>query len=151
VTIGSNKQKVTVQLDTGSSELWVNPTCSTVQSPSNRAYCNSIPRYVPGTSSKNLNTPFVIHYGKGDTTGTYYTDDISIGSGSLKAQQFGVATRSVDLPFGILGVGPDTILFNYPSLLRNLATQKQINSAAFSLDLHNPSSPGIRHYSLLTL
>jgi hypothetical protein len=153
VSIGSNSQPVTVVLDTGSSELWVNPTCATVQSPTNLAYCNSLPRYDPTTSSTsvNLGTPFVIHYGKGDTQGTYYTDDIKIGTGSLDNQQFGVASESVDIQAGILGVGPHTPLFNYPSLVENLAAQKQINSVAFGLDLHNPSTPGTKKLECLKL
>src|SRR2546430_16123590 len=102
---GKNSQPVTVQLDTGSKELWVDPDCSTASTAADQAYCNGLPRYNPETSSthKNLKNPFFITYGKGNVSGTYYTDDLKCGSATIKSQQFGVANTSNDLPFGIMG------------------------------------------------
>jgi Eukaryotic aspartyl protease len=146
VSIGSVPDVVTVQLDTGSSQLWVNPNCVTAGGAADVAYCNSLKRYDPTKSatSKNLGIPFDLSYGSGEAVGFYYTDDIMIGSGALNNQEFGVASDSRTEPFGILGIGPHTPDFDYPSVIENLAAQKQINSVAFSLDLHDPSSPGTK-------
>jgi len=143
VNIGSNSQPVVVDLDTGSSELWVNPDCATANTPNEQAYCNSLPKYNPGTSttSKNLGIQFNLQYGKGSASGTYYTDDITCGSATIKTQQFGVADTSQFMSNGILGVGLHTSQFNYPSVIENLAAQGKIKSVAFSLDLRSVNQP----------
>jgi hypothetical protein len=65
-------------MDTGSSELWVDPVCAKSWSPS---LCNSIGRYLPSLSSTDvdLNMTFSILYGSGDVSGEYLTDNITMG------------------------------------------------------------------------
>ncbi|OCK98072.1 acid protease [Cenococcum geophilum 1.58] len=139
LSIGSNSQNVSVQLDTGSSELWVNPDCTTAPTVKLQNFCESLSRYNPATStsSNNLGDNFELAYGKGEVDGVYYTDDIKVGSSTIKGQQFGVASDSIDLGTGILGVGLHTPEFNYPSFIESLAAQGQTKSVAFSLDLRS--------------
>lgn len=139
LSIGSDSQNVTVQLDTGSSELWVNPDCTAAPTVELQSFCESLPRYNPATStsSNNLGDNFDLQYGKGEAVGVYYTDNIKVGSSTIKGQQFGVASDSVDLDTGILGVGPHTSQFDYPSFIESLAAQGQTKSVAFSLDLRS--------------
>jgi hypothetical protein len=143
VAIGSNSQPVNVQLDTGSSELWVDPDCSTADGTSAQSFCNAEPKYDSSTSTTavDLLTTFSLSYGKGSASGDYFTDDMAFGSAKIKAQQFGVASTSSLMTVGILGVGPHTPDFNYPSVIETLATQKQTNSVAFSLDLRSVNDP----------
>ena len=130
---------MSVQLDTGSSELWVNPDCTAAPTVELQNFCESLPRYNPttSTSSNNLGDNFDLAYGKGEAVGVYYTDNIEVGSSTIKGQQFGVASDSVDVYTGILGVGPHTPQFDYPSFIESLAAQGQTKSVAFSLDLRS--------------
>lgn len=79
VQIGTPAQTVKVFVDTGSYELWVNPTCS--KSP-NQTLCNSFGYYNPRTSStvKNVNQDFQLYYGSGYAQGRYYTDQVYLAS-----------------------------------------------------------------------
>jgi Eukaryotic aspartyl protease len=77
----------------------------------------------------------------------YYTDDIALGSSTIKAQQFGVATSSAEEESGILGLGPPMNSMAYPSILENLQAQGQIKGLAFSLDLRSIGYP----YGILSM
>lgn len=81
MTIGTSdrQQTVSVLLDTGSFELWVNPDCGASNVPS---LCNDFGHYDPALSSTStsLNKPYSISYGAGGSSGTYYTDDVYINS-----------------------------------------------------------------------
>ena len=132
-----------VQIDTGSSELWVNPDCAAADGTTEQTFCNSQPTYNPGTSTtaKDVGAPFALSYGKGSASGEYFTDNMGFGSATITAQQFGVADTSSLMTVGILGVGPHTPQFDYPSVIENLAAQGQTNSVAFSLDLRSVNDP----------
>jgi hypothetical protein len=77
VSIGTPPQLVDVQLDTGSSELWVDPYCAGSYDPT---VCNELPRYNPTTSSTavDLAGTFDIQYGTGDVQGEYWSDTVNI-------------------------------------------------------------------------
>jgi hypothetical protein len=77
VSIGTPPQLVDVQLDTGSSELWVDPYCAGSYNPT---FCNTLPRYDPTTSSTavDLDGTFDIQYGTGDVEGEYWSDTVNI-------------------------------------------------------------------------
>lgn len=77
VSIGTPPQLVDVQLDTGSSELWVDPYCAGSNDPT---VCNALPRYDPATSSTavDLDGTFQIQYGTGDVEGEYWSDTVNI-------------------------------------------------------------------------
>ncbi|PMD38664.1 acid protease, partial [Hyaloscypha variabilis F] len=136
VGVGTPPQLVDVQIDTGSSELWVNPTCSNAWNPYG---CAENGFYKPASSSTKVLTPdtFSIQYGIGSASGLYVLDNIAMGSTySIVAQRFGDASTSADQMEGIMGIGwgygVDT---NYFNVIDQLAAQGIIHSRAFSVDL----------------
>lgn len=159
ITIGG--QPVSVLLDTGSFELWVDPDCSSFnatgdESNSSDAYlCASAGRYSPSVSKTAvaLNESFSVQYGIGSANGTYYSDDVEIGGITVKSQHFAVANSSSGNPTGVLGIGPDPyggynmsepdvggdldtyMASPYGLLLTSMVSQGLINSRIFSLDL----------------
>ena len=68
-----------MSLDTGSSELWVDPVCANSYDPT---FCASLPVYYPNNSSTavDVGLPFSISYGTGDVSGEYLTDTVLAGS-----------------------------------------------------------------------
>ncbi|ROW05734.1 hypothetical protein VMCG_05157 [Cytospora schulzeri] len=143
IEVGTPPQTISVVLDTGSYELWVNPTCKTSTDPD---FCESFPRYNSTESSTfhKTGTETSLFYGKGNVTFEYVKDVVSIGSASITDQVFGVASKSYSNPTGLLGVGPpsqgdDGALYTY--VLDNMVAQGQIDSRAFSLDLRDIDSP----------
>ncbi|KAF3987319.1 hypothetical protein FT663_02940 [Candidozyma haemuli var. vulneris] len=100
VYLGSQHEKVTVLLDTGSSDLWVyGPSVSDAQGGT----------FDPSQSSDDSKTKeaFSINYLDGSgAEGSYYKDDFSFSSGStlVKNFQFAVADSADADSTGILGV-----------------------------------------------
>ncbi|KUI68353.1 Aspartic proteinase yapsin-6 [Cytospora mali] len=143
IQIGTPPQTVTVILDTGSEELWVNPDCETS---GQTDYCESFSQFDYTESSTIEDTGYsnVLAYGKGNVTIEYVTDVVSIGSASIDQQIFGVGLESYDIPSGIMGLGPpingdDEALYSY--IIDSMAIQGIIESRAFSLDLRDVDSP----------
>ncbi len=79
VDIGTPPQKVTVLIDTGSYELWVNPQC--VASPDPRL-CGTLGHYYPQLSNTSLAVTgkFEASYGTGQAQGQYYLDSVKVSS-----------------------------------------------------------------------
>lgn len=141
IEIGTPPQSVTLIIDTGSTELWVNPTCETSGQPE---YCESFSQFDYTASSTINDTGYsnMLAYGKGNVTIEYVTDVVSIGSASITDQIFGVGFESYEIPLGILGLAPPTDseeLYTY--VLDNMVEQGLIDSRAFSLDLRDVDSP----------
>lgn len=81
LSIGSPPQLTKVAIDTGSSELWVDPTCSDpTLSTAGQDLCFGFGLYNPNKSStaKPLNETSLIQYGGGDATINYMLDDIAV-------------------------------------------------------------------------
>ncbi|ODA78654.1 hypothetical protein RJ55_06036 [Drechmeria coniospora] len=152
VNIGSPPQKVTILVDTGSSELWVNPSCSSAPTQSQYRECISFGKYEPADSNTPPIGPFGyqdIKYGDAADSSThtsvairYYADTVALGGAVVKNQTFGVVTKSEGQSQGILGLGPH-IKFGFDSdqpytlLLNNMAKQGVIGSRVYSLDLRS--------------
>lgn len=148
-------QSTSVVLDTGADHLWVDPICPTA--PRRRAYncvrdsaitspqyCESVGLYDPSSSS-TAEAPGryrIFEYADGSTVGIeYYADTIDIDGLTISKQQFGVAMVSYTPTVGIMGMGPSFIHgYNtsrqpYSLILDSMASQGQIESRAFSLNL----------------
>lgn len=156
INISIAGQLTTVNLDTGSFELWVDPNCSTaarfndsdidggsdVDPLHSYDYCKSIGRYDPASSptAKDLQESASLTYADNSTVDiNYYTDNLGIGGLEISGQQFGVAEDSKFLTFGVMGMGPNP-WYGYNStnlILDSMASQGLIASRAFSLDLKN--------------
>nr|2H6S_A Chain A, Candidapepsin-3 [Candida albicans]2H6T_A Chain A, Candidapepsin-3 [Candida albicans] len=143
ITVGSNKQKLTVVIDTGSSDLWVPDSQVSCQAGQGQDpnFCKNEGTYSPSSSSssQNLNSPFSIEYGDGTTSqGTWYKDTIGFGGISITKQQFAdVTSTSVDQ--GILGIGYKTheAEGNYDNVPVTLKNQGIISKNAYSLYLNS--------------
>ena len=134
VTLGTPPQSVRLTLDTGTSDLWVNP--ATFNTSSSFTY-------------RLINNNFSISYADGTAvSGNYSSDVLTWGGVSLKGFQFGVAENSTSVdPYltyqgnGILGIGYasnevqvfDLGLRPYPNLPLVLVNDGLIKSNAYSL------------------
>ncbi|PSR76472.1 aspartic peptidase domain-containing protein [Coniella lustricola] len=139
LNIGTPAQQVYVQLDTGSFELWVNPTCSTL-SASDKAFCDATGSYNKSLSSTatSLKSGKKLAYGLGETNITYVEDSIALpgASEAMTQVQFGVSDSSSDEFAGILGIGYGKgYTTTYPNFVDQLALQNQTSVKAFSVGL----------------
>lgn len=144
VSIGTPGQIFQLQLDTGSTDIWVNSGDS--------RYCrrgNCLDSFDSSGSSTYQNAAagaFGVSYGDGTSaSGDFFTDVISIGGISVKNQTIGLASDS-DIPQGLLGVGmvgtegscaSAENQFCYPNLIDTMVNQGLISSHAFSLYLND--------------
>ncbi|CAG9976775.1 unnamed protein product [Clonostachys byssicola] len=147
LSIGTPPQKTLVQLDTGSSEMWVNANCSAAPTALNqKELCDKVPVYKVNNSSTAAGPlgSGQIQYGIGEQlTGVrfnYYQDTIDIGGIEIKDQIFGVAWASANVPIGILGLGPDldrgfALNESHPLVLDAMAQSKSISSRVYSVGL----------------
>lgn len=157
MTLGTPPQLITVLVDTGSTELWVNPDCSTADTSLQKSQCQAFGRYTPAKSTTPPVGPFgseSINYGDSNDEATqsavdivYYADTLRISGATVKNQTFGVATSSQGQGQSILGLAPD--LKNgfkkdqpYSVVLNSMAEQGVIASRVFTLDLRSESSAG---------
>ena len=144
---------VTVLVDTGSSELWVNPDCAGAPTTFQQEQCVDFGFYDPNKSETPPTGPFgrnEILYGDASDPSThtsvnfrYYTDTITLGDAVILNQTFGVVTSSEGQTQGIFGLAPDMEKgFDgadepYSLLLHSMAEQGVIASRSFSLDLRH--------------
>ncbi|OLN86099.1 Candidapepsin-8 [Colletotrichum chlorophyti] len=139
--IGTPGQKTTVAIDTGSSELWVNPNCANAGPDSQVQSCNANGHYDPrdsSTSSITRNTSN-IRYGKGEVQLQYVADNITLpGSDiNLRNTMFGYALDSIDLNRGILGLSFGLTHGNtdYKTVVEEMKDQNIIESLTMGIAL----------------
>ena len=87
VRVGSPAQEITVIFDTGSDELWVNPSCDNSDSEIAIDACHENGHYFPNRSStaNDLDEAFSIIYGSGSAYGEYFTDNVRVGGKSISS------------------------------------------------------------------
>ncbi|KAL0576262.1 hypothetical protein V5O48_005706 [Marasmius crinis-equi] len=102
--VGSNQQAVSLQVDTGSGDLWIaSSSCSS---------CNSAARkYDPNSSqsAQSSNVAFTINYLRGKASGTIYWDTVNVGGYNVENQALAAATDVQEEPLsdkfnGVLGL-----------------------------------------------
>lgn len=78
IEIGTPPQSITVIVDTGSANLWVNPECDTS---GQESYCNGFPQfdYTQSSTIEDTGVQDDLTYGKGEVVIEYVTDVVSIG------------------------------------------------------------------------
>jgi len=155
LTVGTPPQTFLLQLDTGSSDLWVPSVASTscVQDNCTDGSFNS----AKSSTYQLLDTPvgFNISYGDGTVdTGSYFTDVVGLGNITIKNMTMGLADVTMNGPDdpalvqGLLGVSYGLLeslnlqtqeQYKVPMIYDQLVSEGYINRAAFSLYLDDIS------------
>ncbi|KAJ4481812.1 aspartic peptidase domain-containing protein [Lentinula lateritia] len=154
ITLGSNNLNVSLQIDTGSSDLWVtDSSCST-------SACNNVPsnkRYDASSSSTSIasGSSFNVSYLEGQALGLVVWDSVDIGGYTIDTQAFAAASTVNSEPLsssfnGIIGLAlPDNSIISrtIPSSSSSTTDGSQFTSNIFSL---SPSSlsPAARFLSI---
>lgn len=146
VTIGTPSQELHLQLDTGSSDMWVNSAQSTICTAQGQ-YCSISGTYSANDSSSYnyVNDVFNISYADGSgASGDYVSDKVSFGDLTVLNLQFGVGYSSTS-PQGVLGIGFQdgevqvnrAGLDQYNNLPAALVAQGTIKTNSYSLWLND--------------
>jgi len=142
VSVGTPGQEIQMQVDTGSSDVWMSDSTA-VFCQQNNYNCEG-GTFNPSRSStyNPVNTIFNITYVDGTgSTGNYFTDNISLGGITLTDLQMGLATDT-SIGTGIMGVGfaLNEAVCNtagvcpvYPTIVDQMVSQNKINTRAYSL------------------
>jgi Eukaryotic aspartyl protease len=147
VTIGTPPQPFSLQLDTGSSDIWVPSTQSDVCIERRRAcQLGAFDASASSTFVDLLQNAFQIQYVDGSQIqGDYIADSFGMGDGvNLKNMTMGLATQA-SRGLGIMGIGysagesivaldPTAV---YPNIIDELVLQGVISSRAYSLYLND--------------
>lgn len=128
ITLGTPPQQFMVQVDTGSSDLWV---------PGRIIQFNGFDSK-HSNSFRKLSDDFNIKYVKDSAQGYWAVDNFGFGGSDIdvKNLQFGVATAAPDATMGILGIGPlesEVSDVAYPNLPIMMVRDGLISRAVFSM------------------
>ncbi|KAI0299552.1 aspartic peptidase domain-containing protein [Russula brevipes] len=91
VQVGSNKQNFSLQVDTGSSDLWIASTsCSSTSCGGSKGH-----QYDPSVSGVATTTNFSIEYLVGNVSGPVYWDELHIGGYTISNQAWPLRQPSI--------------------------------------------------------
>lgn len=149
LSIGSNNQKLSIDIDTGSADMWV--VSEHVNCLATGNGCKQYGTYDPETSSTSHGTGEAFAPIYGDFTfalGEFFTDDVTLGGATVKQLQFGVANTSSVLQGGILGIGYSQLEVNvvtqnakpYDNFPAALKKQGIISENLYSIYLNSPDA-----------
>ena len=154
MTIGTPPQSFSLQLDTGSSDIWI-PSVHADACQRTLDVCKQFGSFDDVQSStfakRGPNGAFQISYQDNSAVvGDYFNETMVIGKTVIKNMTMGLALQA-DRALGIMGIGydagesiaatnPDAI---YPNVISQLKDQGYINTLAYSLWL-NDLSKGMR-------
>ncbi|KAK4152531.1 mitochondrial elongation factor g 1-like protein [Chaetomidium leptoderma] len=147
--LGTPGQNMTLQLDTGSSDIWVPDSGAQVCRETGTEGC------ALGTFNPSRSTTFTV-VGKGEfdieyvdgssSKGDYFTDVFEIGGATLQNMTMGLGIKT-DIAYGLVGVGyanNEAIVGNtqslssvYPNLPVSMVDDGLINTVAYSLWLND--------------
>ena len=142
VTVGQPPQQVQLDIDTGSSDVWMFGTGSC--DPANSICAGGAFDVTSSSSLETVGQPgdFQIQYftqGSG-VQGDYIRDTFSVGGQNIMRLMMGVATQAESVPTGIMGIGfdKDEALTDqggkvYQNLIDQMVDQKLITSRSYSL------------------
>ena len=145
ISVGTPPQNVSVQLDTGSSNLWINYADSTYCTNSSSP-CKLHGSYNPSTSNTSawVNDRFTATYLQNNgANGSYFTDNVVLGNTNIGRLQFGIGNTSNTIQ-NIWGIGygsprAEAVSSAYQYINTPLQLQQSglIGSAAYSLWLND--------------
>ncbi|KAK4462180.1 aspartic peptidase domain-containing protein [Cladorrhinum samala] len=150
--MGTPAQDLTLQLDTGSSDIWVPDSQARVCAARGTQGCD-LGSFNPSRSSTFEvvgRNEFDISYVDGSSSqGDYFTDVFEIGGATLQNMTMGLGQQT-DIAYGLVGVGyavneaivgsTQSLSSIYPNLPVNMVNEKLINSVAYSLWLNDLDS-----------
>ncbi|TFY72126.1 hypothetical protein EVG20_g882 [Dentipellis fragilis] len=140
ISMGTPAQTLTVDIDTGSADLWVPVNCRN---------CNGH-QFDPARSStyRNNNQGFAVTYGSGQVSGTLATEVVSIGGLTVESQAFGAVNQeSRDFDGqpndGLIGMAFGTIAQSrHPTFFENLIQARRLATPLFSVHLARNQATG---------
>ena len=146
MTIGTPGQAFSVQLDTGSSDIWI-PAVDSNACEYDQEACQLYGEYDSSASSSyvDINSDFTIQYeDDSQVAGDYINETLKIGDTVIKDMTMGLAYKATR-PFGIMGIGynadesitsedPKEI---YPDIVSQLKDQGFIKTLSYSLWLND--------------
>ena len=153
VTVGTPAQQFSLQLDTGSSDLWFPATDANVCVQSaNNCPAGTYDQQASSSYSDPGLPEFQIQYVDGtEISGAYISDVLSLGQTKLTNLTMASATKLNALGVGIMGVGfradesgaqgtQTSQGFTYPNIIDVLQSEGHINSRMYSLWLDDLNS-----------
>ncbi|CAK7213936.1 hypothetical protein SCUCBS95973_001967 [Sporothrix curviconia] len=142
--IGTPPQTISLQVDTGSSNMWMNVNCDNA---ADVEFCKVQPQFNADDSStwKPLNETLTLTYGSGNVTINQGADVVRIPAAeggstiTISSLQFGVIEQSYSVSNGLIGVSFGELgeVTEFPNIIDQLALSNLTNGRVFSLALGN--------------